>query len=145
MSNPYSTIADLTVYGIPATALGALTTAQQQAALDAAAGTIDAHIEGRYSLPLQPPIPIVFTEYCCVIAGWRLMMVRGVDPASPDYKGLRQRFLDAMGELGQIQRQALHPIAAGQSSGPGGGQQPTVLSSSVSWSNSGATAPNRGW
>lgn len=145
MANPYAALSDLGTYGIPSTALGTLTTAQQQAALDAAAGTIDEHISGRYALPLQAPIPVVFTERCCVIAGWRLMMVRGTNPESTDYKMLRQRFLDAMSDLGQIQRQALHPIAAGQTSGPGGGQQPTVLSSSVAWSNSGATAPNRGW
>ena len=50
--NPYSQISDLTVYGIPSTALGATTTAQQQAALDTAAGTVDEHISGRYQMPL---------------------------------------------------------------------------------------------
>ena len=98
--NPYAQLSDLTLYGLPSTALGTLTSAQQQAALDTAAGTIDEHIAGRYSMPLQPPIPLVFTEITCVIATWRLMQVRGLNPESPDYKAFRDRYLDAMTTLG---------------------------------------------
>ena len=143
--NPYAQLGDLTLYGLPLTALGTLTSAQQQAALDTAAGTIDEHIAGRYAMPLQPPIPLVFTEITCVIATWRLMQVRGLNPESPDYKAFRDRYLDAMTTLGSIQRQALHPIVNQASSGPGQTAQPTVLSSSVWDVSSGACAPNRGW
>ena len=143
--NPYAQISDLTVYGIPATALGATTTAQQQAALDTAAGTVDEHISGRYQMPLVPPIPLVFTEITCVIAAWRIMMVRGTNPESTDYKMLRDRYTDAMQTLNKIQRQALHPIVNQGSAGPAEGAQPTVLSQSVSYLSTGASLPNRGW
>ncbi len=145
MSNPYAAIADLTTYGVPSTALGTLTAAQQNAALDAAAGTVDEHIAGRYQLPLANPIPLVFTEMTCVIAAWRLINVRGYNPNAPGDQALRTRYLDAMDQLGKIQRQALHPIAAAQSTGPAEGAQPTVLSSSVVDMSTGATQPNRGW
>lgn len=145
MSNPYALLTDLPIYGLPASALGALTSTQQQAALDTAAGTVDEHIAGRYTMPLQPPIPLIFTELTCVIATWRLMQVRGMDPSSPDYKAFRDRYLDAMGTLGKIQRQALHPIVNQSATAPAEGAQPTVLSQSVVSMSNGATAPNRGW
>lgn len=145
MSNPYALLTDIPIYGLPATALGNLTTTQQQAALDTAAGTVDEHIAGRYSMPLQPPIPLIFTELTVVIATWRMMQVRGTNPDSTDYKMFRTRYLDAMDTLGKIQRQALHPIVTQSSTAPAEGSQPTVLSSSVISMATGATAPNRGW
>lgn len=145
MSNPYAQLSDLNIYGGPQTALGNLTTAQQQGALDTAAGTVDEHIAGRYSMPLQAPIPLIFTEITCVIAWWRLLQIRGLDPSSPDYKAYRDRYMDSMDVLGKIQRQALHPIVNQSSTSPAEGSQPTVLSSSVSYLDTGATTRNRGW
>lgn len=143
MSNPYSTTTDLVAVGLPATALGSLTPTQQQDALDGAAGIVDSHLRGRYTLPLVAPIPPEITEVTCVIAAWRLMQVRGFNPASPDYVAFRDRYLDAMTWLGKVQRQAAHP-AVNESSG-GNTQQPTVISSSVAFLNTGSSLSNRGW
>jgi phage gp36-like protein len=144
MSNPYASLADLPTYGLPATALGTLTPTQQQDALDSSAGVVDSHLRGRYNLPLLAPIPVELTEVTCAIAGWRLMQVRGLNPASPDYVAFRDRYLDAMSYLGKVQRQAAHPNVVQAASG-GQFTQPTVLSSSVAFLNSGASLAQRGW
>lgn len=144
MSNPYATTADLTNYGLPATALGTVTPAQQQDAVDSAAGTVDSYLRGRYPLPLLAPIPVEITEATCKIAAWRIMSIRGFNPANPGDVSIRDGYLDAVSWCNKVQRQAAHPnvVTADQ-----GGQhtQPTVISSSVAYLNSGGRLPQRGW
>ncbi len=144
MSNPYLSPPDLTNYGVTAVALSPLTTTQQQDQCDSAAGVVDNHLRGRYALPLTPPAPPEIIEATAAIAIWRLMQIRGLNPASPDYVLFRDRYLDAMSYLGKIQRQALH-LNAAVASQTGNNQQPLVSSQSLTGMWDGTTAPNRGW
>lgn len=145
MANPYATIADLTNYGLPATALGTVTSQQQQDSLDSAAGTVDSYLRGRYALPLQAPIPVELTEATCKIAAWRILQVRGFNPQAPGDLAIQIGYSDSVSWLNKVQRQAAHPNVI-QAGGDGGAhEQPTVLSSSVVDVSTGATAPNRGW
>jgi phage gp36-like protein len=145
MSNPYATIADLTNYGLPATALGTLSTTKQQDALDAAAGAVDSYLRGRYALPLGNPIPVELTEATCKIAAWRLLQVRGFNPNAPGDVALQLGYAEAVTWLNKVQRQAAHPNVVQASNDGGTHMQPTVLSSSVWNMASGACAPKRGW
>lgn len=144
MANPYATLADLTNYGLPASALGAVTTLQQQDALDSAAGTVDSYLRGRYQLPLLSPIPVEITEATCRVAAWRIMSIRGFNPLAPGDVVVRDAYMDTVAWLNKVQRQAAHPnVVTADTSG--NHNQPTVISSSVAYLNNGGTLPNRGW
>lgn len=144
MSNPYAQPADLANFGLPSSALGTLTATQIQDALDSAAGTVDSYLRGRYALPLLAPIPVEITEATCKVAAWRLLAIRGFNPLNPGDAAIRDSYLDTSAWLGRVQRQAAHPNVV-QSSDGGQHQQPTVISSSVTFLNNGGSQPNRGW
>lgn len=140
----YASLQDLYTYGLPATALGSLSAATQQAALDAASVKIDEHIGARYALPLLS-WPSSFPEYAAKIAAYQLISVRGFNPASGADVNLRDRYLDAMRELKMIQNQQMHPNVTPSTGQSPTYDQPTLLSSSVVNLMNGATAQNRGW
>ena len=124
----YASISDLTTYGLPTTALGQLTTAQQQAALDSASSTIDSYLRGRYALPLLA-WGNELNEWAAIIAAYKLVMgVRGGNPATND-RALKDRYDRAMFELAEVQRQARHPNVTPQPS-----QVPTYNAPQV-WSS----------
>lgn len=143
--NPYASIVDLTNYGLPQSALGTVTTQQQQDAVDSAAGTVDSYLRGRYALPLQSPIPVEITEATCRVAAWRIMSVRGFNPKSPGDVVIRDAYLDTVSWLNKVQRQAAHPNVIEATDTGGAHNQPVVISSSVTYLNNGARLPQRGW
>jgi hypothetical protein len=109
----YATLTDL-YNTIPASQLGALTTTQQQAALDARSAYADAKMRARYALPLGQPYDPALVRAVCDLAAWDLIQLRGYNPRSGsdvnyqiraigvDGKGGAQRLLD------DVERQCAH-------------------------------------
>jgi phage gp36-like protein len=140
----YATLTDLTVYGLPATALGALSSTVQQAALDDASDIVDSYLRGRYVLPLLA-WGTEITQAVCRIAAYNLLSVRGYNPASGADENIRNRYTDSITWLSQVQRQAAHPNVTASQDTQNVQQQPNVTSFSVVSLGNGAVAPNRGW
>lgn len=140
----YATIADLLIYGMPSQAIGQLTTAQQQGAVDNASAMADSYLRGRYKLPLTS-YGIELTEAVCKIAAYNLLQLRGYNPASGADVNIRIRYDDAIVWLNKVQRQAAHPDIQDSSVGNGQYTAPLVNSFSVISTNSATTGKNRGW
>lgn len=140
----YASRTDLVTYGIPATALGQLSTAQQDAALDAASKRIDSYLRGRYALPLVA-WGIEITQAACVIAAYQLMNTRGYNPAAGADVNIADRYHETIAWLEQVQRQAAHPDVTPSPSQTPNMNRPTVISSSAVATGSGRTGTNRGW
>ena len=149
MSNPYLAYTDLPSYGLPASALGAVPTAVQQIQCDVAAGIVDSHLRGRVELPLATPIDPAIIGWCGAIAAWNILsIIRGANQANPGDRALRDAHDSARKDLLSVQRQALHPvlISAASASAPNAAYtQPQVQSQSVSYLDTGASLPQRGW
>jgi phage gp36-like protein len=139
----YATPTDLVTSGLPSTALGNLTPAQQQAALDNASALADSYFRGRYALPLLAWGAEV-TEAVCVIASYKAMVVRGFSPAAGADSNLETRYLATLDWLGRVQRSAAHPNVTPSAAQSPTYDQPFVITSSVIDSN-GRTATTRGW
>jgi phage gp36-like protein len=143
--NPYAAIADLYVYGAPQTAFGSLPVSTLQAQLDAAAARVDTNVGGRYVVPLTPPIPPVVTQMTCKLAAFELIAnSRGFNPANPGDQALSTSYIEALKWLADIQHQRAHLVGQAQT-GSTAMPQPVVISSSVTFLNTGASGPNRGW
>lgn len=140
----YASIADLTTYGLPATALGALSVPQQQAEVDAASARVDSYLRGRYALPLVA-WGVEITEATCRIAAFNLLSVRGYNPAAGADENIRERYVDAIEWLERVQSKAAHPAITPAADQSPTYNQPFVLSSSVVAVDSGRTAATRGW
>lgn len=140
----YATLTDLVTSGLPATALGNLTVAQQQAALDEASEQVDSYYRGRYSLPLAT-WDSATTQATCRIAVYNLVFVRGYNPAVGADPAIRDRYVEAKDWLARVQRQAAHPNVTSAVSQTPNYNQPMVISSSVTSLGNGATTTNRGW
>lgn len=149
----YASTSDLTAMGLPATALGALTGDQQQAALDNASALMDSYFRGRYELPLLAWGSEV-TQCCAVIAAYLLMNVRGFNPASGADVNLLNRYEQyagapgSFGWLDRVQRRAAHPDVTPSASSQTYAQ-PLVVTDSVIDQNgrlaSSVGRTNRGW
>lgn len=146
----YASPPDLLTYGFPATALGTLTTPQQQAALDTASATVDSYLRGRYALPLLAWGPEV-TEWACIIAAYKLISIRGFNPANGSDRTLKDRYDRCMYELAEVQRQARHPNVTPQASQTPTFNAPQVWSSTMTATGQPAATPqqsstnNRRW
>jgi phage gp36-like protein len=140
----YASLADLTLYGCPATSLGALSTDQQNAALSSASEVVDSYLRGRFSLPLTA-WGVDITEATCRIAAYNLMNIRGYNPASAADVNLLDRYTAAISWLRDVQRQAAHPNVTPQQAATPDWVQPFVYSTSVVDVSTGATAARRGW
>ena len=145
-SSQYCSLADLTTYGAPATALNTpqLTPQIQQGAIIAASAVMDTYFAGRYQLPFIS-WGIELNDCCARIAVYQLLSIRGYNPASAADVNIRDRYKDAIDWLNKVQRQAIHPNVVLTQANTPGYQQPFVISSSVINTATGATAPNRGW
>ncbi len=145
MPTPFCAIADVTTLGIPASALGTLTTAQQQGACDAANGIVEAHTTAHFPLPYTSWGAEV-TYWAVCIAQKIMLDVRGRNPstASAD-KLIDDRFTWAEGQLDKVQRGALNPTISPATTGTSNAQ-PSInsFSSLATYDPSGATGPNRG-
>lgn len=139
----YATPTNLITSGLPATALGTLTAAQQQAALDNASAEVDSYLRGRYPLPLQA-WGAEITMATCVIAAYNVMNVRGYNPASGADVNLSDRYLNTIAWLRDVQKRAAHPNVTPAYDPAPIYAQPVVISSSVV-DATGRTGPSRGW
>ena len=144
MGTQYATLSELTIYGIPAVALGTLSTTQQTDALIAASGRVDSYLRGRYALPLVA-WGIEITQAVCKIAAFDLMNLRGYNPASGADRNIADRFSETIIWLRDVQHQAAHPDVTASTPSIPTQQGPSVITSSAVATHSGATAPTRGW
>ena len=140
----YATIADLTVYGLPATALGQTTPAQQQAAIDGASATVDNFFNGRYALPLIAWDLQTRMVTCWIAAYLILAGPRGFNSAAGADDNIRTRYEDAMTWLDKVQRKAAHPLVTPSASQSPTFDMPVAITASVT-TQGGSTARNRGW
>jgi phage gp36-like protein len=143
-SYPYADRTDLVSYGLPATALGAVTTGQQDGALASAAAFIDSKIRNRYPLPLDA-WGVELVECCAVLAAERCMDVRGWNPANANDSTLVARAEKWRTWLDQVQRGTAHPDVTPASSTSVSYVSPKVITSSVIGTNCSATGTTRGW
>lgn len=75
----YATTTDLARLGIAATAIAAVSSTIQEAALEAASVLADGYLRGRYTLPLTTWGEDL-TRAVCAIAAWDILCQRGFDP-----------------------------------------------------------------
>ena len=142
-TTPFATRSLLPNYGIPAAALGNVTTTQQDACMVSATDEMYTYLAGRW------PIPFVswddsITAKCCEIAAYKIVCIRGFNPAAGADMVLRQRYEDAIEWCKGVERKAVHPTVVSASSPIPNYNQPKVLSFSVA-NTGGGTASNRGW
>ncbi len=90
----YAAPAQLVQLAINAVALGSITNADQQAALDAASTELDGYLASQYVLPLSS-WGTDLTEHTCHIAAYRLMGRRGYRAGGVD-QGFKERYDDAI-------------------------------------------------
>ncbi len=91
----YATTTDLVRLGLPSAALSGVSTAAQEAALDAASAVADGYLASRKALPLSAwgdDLRTVVTR----LAAYDLMVTRGYDPAAGRDDQIRLRHEDAM-------------------------------------------------
>lgn len=147
MGTQYASAADLVTYGLPATALGILTLAQQNGALEQASRKLDALFAGRFG---QPGVPFLawdttVTEACAKVAAFDLLCLRGFNPASAADVNIKDRHDEAMKWAEKVMKQQAHPNVTPAIAPLPTYAQPTVISSSVADLNTGASSLNRGW
>jgi phage gp36-like protein len=93
----YSTEEQFNALGLPAAALdGATDTTEWR---DAAQGTIDSYLRGRYRLPLVEPYPPEVVEAECKLAAYSFISVRGFDPTEGANQNVVTRYREAMAWL----------------------------------------------
>lgn len=94
----YATIADFEAAGLPTGSLSSLDRTTWNQALIRASAYADSFIGDKYTLPLGAPYPPALTDAVCQIAAWRLMCLRGYNPAVAGGSSdaiIRQGYLDA--------------------------------------------------
>lgn len=150
MGNVYATQADRNLYGVPSTALGALTSQQVDAALARASAVMDTFFGGRYAMPLAS-WDVSVTSCCVYLADYYLLSSRGFNPAAGADANVLARYEEMFAGrpgvepwLKQVQRRAAHPDVV-EATQDAKHQRPRVISSSVVDTSTGATGPNRGW
>jgi len=136
----YATLAQFFEWGLPATALGARTTADVQSALDAASSEMDDYFRGVYPLPFSS-VGLSVSRRCVAIARNIFMGGRGFSPVTGADEDLIRQLKDAEDWLDKVQRRVKFPDVVIDPTAtlpvnltPGGSAQPTVLSQ-----------PSRGW
>lgn len=143
----YAQVADLFAKGAPQQSFQvggvAIPTDQLQAALDATSARADASIAPRGMLPLLEPYPEDLVENVCIITAYKVLSVRGLNPAAGGDSNLRLRYQDAMKWLEDVRTQRLSPLFVFSPDTCRTHTQPFV--SSKSRTSSGRWAPNRGW
>lgn len=140
----YCTLSDLTTYGIPPTALGQITSQQQQAAIDGTAAYIDSKIRNRYPLPLAPT-PIEIVRCNAILAAEEILTVRGWDPSNAGDDGVMKRAAGQRQWLDDVQRGSAHLNVSTANTTQSTYASPKIISSSTTSPFSGTTASNRSW
>src|SRR6266850_365235 len=88
---PYAVLADLTLYGAPASAFTNVTTAQQNAALDAANALADGYLGQKFTLPITTWGKDLVKQIVA-IATYDAIVVRGANPEAPGNVNLQNRW-----------------------------------------------------
>lgn len=96
----YSTEAEFNALGLPAAALDGAT--DTTAWRDAAQGTIDSYLRGRYRLPLAIPAPPEIVEVECKLAAYSFISVRGFDPQEGANVNVVVRYREAVDWLKRL-------------------------------------------
>lgn len=142
----YASQTDLTTVGLPASALGTLTTQQINGVLQSASDYADTFFRARWgtnAVPLAAWDTSVTLAVAQIAAHW-LLRVRGYSPNSTADQRFQQGFEEAVEWLGKVQRQQAHPNVT-LASNATKTQQPNLVSTSVVDLSNGATGNNRGW
>lgn len=126
----YALLADLYRDGAPQRAFGQTVQTDHQAALDARASYIDSKLRGRYpdAVPLIAPIDPEIKRCNAVLAAYDLMNLRGYNPQSGADVNIRDRAMQAIGWLDQVQRQSAHPLITPAPTAPAQRPLPRVSS-----------------
>lgn len=96
----YSTEDEFLALGLPAAALdGATDTTNWR---NAAAGTIDSYLRGRYRLPLVAPYPPEIIDTECKLAAYSFISNRGFDPEQGANVNVVLRYKEAMAWLTKL-------------------------------------------
>lgn len=134
----YGTTTDLTRFGLPSTALSGVTTATQEAALDAASAFADSYLRARYgTLPLTS-YGVDLTQCVCALAAETLLTTRGFDPSRANGDAITQRANTA--------RAWLRDVSAGRAAVSGGNT--TAAATPIARASSAPTTSStseRGW
>ena len=138
----YATLTDLVNVGLPANALGSLTTTQQQEAIDNATDKMNTYFAGRWPLPLLTWDHSV-TAKCGEIAAYKLMCIRGFNPASGADVNFRLRYQDAIKWCEGVRNKAIHPTVTFSDLTPAYAQPSVTTYSMVT--TGGGRGPQRGW
>ncbi len=104
----YAVIADLTSYGIPASALATISDDIKTSALDAASERVDGYLRSRYRLPLVSWGNDI-REATVVIALWIILNRRGFMPSAGSDITIRERYEDTLAWLKSCARQEIQP------------------------------------
>jgi phage gp36-like protein len=104
----YATLQNVYDLVLSQAAMGNVTSAQQQAILDAENDAADGYLRGRYQLPLiawGSDLRLAVARR----AGWEILSLRGFNPEAGADIVVRQRYEDATRWLEGVQRGAIHP------------------------------------
>lgn len=147
MSSSYATIDDLRSAGLPQAALAGVALEDKQAALVRASREADTYLRDRYTLPLCAPFDPALVDWVCQVAAYRLMQLRGFNPAGNIDQSIALGYQHALDSLTRVAngRQQLAVTQASPASeqptlstnisrgygGPGGTDYPVVGSDNV--------------
>ena len=91
----YATYTELQTYGLPAAAIGSISTADQQSACDAASSIADGYLAARFHLPLATWSTDIKVAVCKIAASL-LMQRRGYNPDGGSDPTIRDGYMDAI-------------------------------------------------
>lgn len=94
----YASIDDFLTSGVPTGGLDSIDKSVWNQMLIKASSFADSFIGDKYTLPLSRPYPGSLVDAVCQVAAWRLMCLRGYNPAVAGGSSdgiIRQGFLDA--------------------------------------------------
>lgn len=127
----YCQPSDLTSYGLSEDALASIDPDVVAAQINAQASVMDTYFRSRYVLPFQS-IDVSLTECNAVLAVYRLMVIRGYNPAAGADENIRLSYEDKMAWLRQVAAGNAAPGVLDSSSAPqaDNGSRATLVSSS---------------
>lgn len=108
----YATRADLYALGLPVEAMSGVSSADQDAAIEASSRRADSYLRTRYGVPC-PVAPRELVWAVCVLAAYDLITTRGYSPDVGADQTLRDRANDALAWLRDVAKGvvALDPSA----------------------------------
>ncbi len=133
----YATTTDLARFGLPAAALSGISTAAQEAAIDAASALADSYLRSRYTVPLTS-YGVDLTQQVCALAAKTLLTTRGFDATRANGDAIMQGAEDA--------RTWLRDVSAGRAAVSGGNTTATATPiARASTAPSTSSSSERGW